>query len=43
MKVLREDAIELLDNARKDEVKGLKRNVEVHKMQVDEATNDELL
>ena len=43
MKVLKEDAIELLDNARKDEVKGLKRHVEVHRIEVNEATNDELL
>ena len=43
MKVLKEDAIALLDNARKDEVKGLKRHVEVNSMDVNEATNDQLV
>ena len=43
MKVLKEDAIALLDDARKDEVKGLKRNVEVYRIDVNEATNDQLL
>ena len=42
-KVLKEDAIALLEDARKDEVKGLKRYVEVHRIEVNEATNDELL
>ena len=40
MKVLKEDAIALFDNARKDEVKGLKRHVEVNRIEVNEATND---
>ena len=43
MKVMKEDAIALLDDARKDEEKGLKRHVEVSRTDVKEATNDELL
>ena len=43
MKVLKEDAIALLDDARKDEVKGLKIHVEVHSIDVNEATNYQLV
>ena len=43
MKVLKEDAIVLLDDARKDEVKVLKTHVEVNRVEVNEATNDQLL
>ena len=43
MKVLKEDVIALLDDARKDEVKGLKRYVEVHSIDVNKATNDQLV
>ena len=43
MKVLKEDAIVLLDDSRKDEVKGLKRHVEVNRIDVNEATNDQLV
>ena len=43
MKVLKEDAIALLDDSRKAEVKGLKTYVEVHRIDVNGATNDQLL
>ena len=43
MKASKEDVIALLDNARKDEVKGLIRNVDVNRMEVNEETNDQLL
>ena len=43
MKVLKEDAMALLDDAGKDEVKGLKRYSEVNSMDLNEATNDQLV
>ena len=43
MKVLKQGAISLLEDARKDEVKGLKRHVEVSRIEASEATSDELL
>ena len=38
MKLLKDDAIPLLDDARKDEVKGLERHAEVNSIDVNEAT-----
>ena len=43
MKVLKEDAITLLDNDREDEVKELKRHVEVNRIGANKGTNDKLL
>ena len=40
MNVLKEDAISLLDDVRKNEVKVLKRYVEVNMIDVNKATND---
>ena len=42
-KLLKEDAMALLDNSKKDEVKGLKTHVEVNSIDVNEATNDKLV
>ena len=38
---MKEDAKALLDDPRKDEIKGLKRHMEVNSLDVNEATNDQ--
>ena len=43
MELLKEDAISVLDDARRGEVHGLKRHVEVIRIDVDEAANYQLL
>ena len=43
IKVLKEDAMALLEDAKKDEMKGLKGYVDVHRITVYEATREELL
>ena len=43
IKCLTEDSIALLDDDRKDEVKGLKTYAEINSVDVNEATNDQLV
>ena len=42
MELLKEDAIAVVDDARKGEVNGLKRHVVVIRIDLDEAANDQL-
>ena len=42
-KVLKEDVLATIEEARKYEVAGLRRHVEVHKMNMNDATIEEML
>ena len=42
-KVLKEEALEIIEYARKEVIKGLNRHVQIHKINLNEASIEELL